>query len=119
MYEGKNVQLDIRAKSNNNISFDIEMQSRFRDYLKFRKMFYLGKMTDELLGGKDNYPKLGKAFSINFYNFSYHDNATLPVYFGRHVHYWNAPRADPYVRSYRIRLLVRSSAWRAVNLTDG
>ena len=67
--EGKESIFDIKARSQDNKYFDIEMQMHSDLFYDQRVIFYWSKMYSEQLEKGKGYRKLNKAISINILNF--------------------------------------------------
>ena len=72
--------LDIKAKINNNINCNIEMQVANRKDIEKRIMFYWGKIYTGSISSGEKYSKLEKTVSIIFVDFEIENLKCIPKY---------------------------------------
>ena len=72
--------LDIKAKINNNINCNIEMQVSNRKDIEKRIMFYWGKIYTGSISSGEKYSKLEKTVSIIFVDFEIENLKCIPKY---------------------------------------
>jgi predicted transposase/invertase (TIGR01784 family) len=79
--------LDIKAKSENGIKYNVEMQLAPQDYYSARALYYWAKLyTQDLEPGKaNNYRELSKTIGIHILDFEYYEGDA--VYKKHQMHY--------------------------------
>lgn len=85
LYDDKVGILDIRAKINDNIDCDIEMQVVNQKNVEKRVVYYLSKMYSENVKEGENYSKSKKCIAILFADFNLDNLAEIPEYLTK----WN------------------------------
>ena len=85
LYDDKLWILDIRAKVNNAVDINIEMQLVDEKNIEKRIIFYLSKMYTQNLKKSHNYSELNKCISILFIDFELEKLKEIPKYLTK----WN------------------------------
>ena len=85
LYDDKLGILDIRAKVNNTVDINIEMQLVDEKNIEKRIVFYLSKMYTQNLKKSHNYSELNKCISILFIDFELEKLKEIPKYLTK----WN------------------------------
>ena len=85
LYDDKLGILDIRAKVNNSVDINIEMQLVDEKNIEKRIIFYLSKMYTQNLKKSHNYAELNKCISILFIDFELEKLKEIPKYLTK----WN------------------------------
>ena len=85
LYDDKLGILDIRAKVNNAVDINIEMQLVDEKNIEKRIIFYLSKMYTQNLKKSHNYSELNKCISILFIDFELEKLKEIPKYLTK----WN------------------------------
>ena len=85
LYDDKLGILDIRAKVNNTVDINIEMQLVDERNIEKRIVFYLSKMYTQNLRKAHNYSELNKCISILFIDFELEKLKEIPKYLTK----WN------------------------------
>ena len=85
LYDDKLGILDIRAKVNNQVDINIEMQLVDEKNIEKRIIFYLSKMYTQNLKNSHNYSELNKCISILFIDFELEKLKEIPKYLTK----WN------------------------------
>ena len=85
LYDDKLGILDIRAKVNNSVDVNIEMQLVDEKNIEKRIIFYLSKMYTQNLKKSHNYSELNKCISILFIDFELEKLKEIPKYLTK----WN------------------------------
>ena len=85
LYDDKLGILDIRAKINNTVDINIEMQLVDEKNIEKRIIFYLSKMYTQNLKKSHNYSELNKCISILFIDFELEKLKEIPKYLTK----WN------------------------------
>ena len=85
LYDDKLGILDIRAKVNNSVDINIEMQLVDEKNIEKRIIFYLSKMYTQNLKKSHNYSELNKCISILFIDFELEKLKEIPKYLTK----WN------------------------------
>ena len=85
LYDDKLGILDIRAKVNNAIDINVEMQLVDEKNIEKRIVFYLSKMYTQNLKKSHNYSELNKCISILFIDFELEKLKEIPKYLTK----WN------------------------------
>ena len=85
LYDDKLGILDIRAKVNNSVDINIEMQLVDERNIEKRIIFYLSKMYTQNLRKSHNYSELNKCISILFIDFELEKLKEIPKYLTK----WN------------------------------
>ena len=85
LYDDKLGILDIRAKVNNLVDINIEMQLVDEKNIEKRIIFYLSKMYTQNLKNSHNYSELNKCISILFIDFELEKLKEIPKYLTK----WN------------------------------
>ena len=85
LYDDKLGILDIRAKVNNAVDINIEMQLVDEKNIEKRILFYLSKMHTQNLKQSHNYSELNKCISILFIDFELDRLKEIPKYLTK----WN------------------------------
>ena len=85
LYDDKLGILDIRAKVNNSVDINVEMQLVDEKNIEKRIIFYLSKMYTQNLKKSHNYAELNKCISILFIDFELEKLKEIPKYLTK----WN------------------------------
>ena len=85
LYDDKLGILDIRAKVNNSVDVNVEMQLVDEKNIEKRIIFYLSKMYTQNLKKSHNYAELNKCISILFIDFELEKLKEIPKYLTK----WN------------------------------
>ena len=85
LYDDKLGILDIRAKVNNSVDVNVEMQLVAEKNIEKRIIFYLSKMYTQNLKKSHNYAELNKCISILFIDFELEKLKEIPKYLTK----WN------------------------------
>ena len=85
LYDDKLGILDIRAKVNNSVDVNVEMQLVAEKNIEKRIIFYLSKMYTQNLKKSHNYSELNKCISILFIDFELEKLKEIPKYLTK----WN------------------------------
>ena len=78
-YDGKEVRLDLRAKTSDGIVLNIEVQAQSQDHLDKRIMCYWAKLYSREIRRGEDYIKLHPTYIIEIMNFNFIPESPLYI----------------------------------------